>query len=723
LPKRSNGNKKTPNKGSKNKTKSEEICLKRKVEIKSEEADFKKQKIKDETHAIDDENDRKKLIPERNEVSAHLNELDELSKKDPEFYHFLENEEPTLLNFTEAENELELGDDEKPLEEDENNTTTVLTKKLLRSYQKKAFIQKSSIGLKLIMRAFCSACFIGDPNNKSFKGKMYSIPSEAIFFDLMISFLDNGHKAILLQLFPSQVKSTLKKAEREVMEGLKKTGENLMEKELKDLIQRSKAKAVENLEISNEMRSSLLKSSKFKSFQIPLKRLFASFLHLIKTTKDPTLLEKVLRYFGYYTKFMPLISKIQKDFLKEFLEIWTNYSIPKSESIQQNSKSILTIIQLLAYLRIREIYFSMGYPVIKSMYTSFVKICRTLDENFLPGFSFRLNCFVDLMGLDMSKSYEAGFIFIKQLAILLRKAVVKMTPEVIGDVLKWQYILCLKIWAEVLSVYSKEDELMMLIHPLVTVTDGVIKLAPPLEMFALRSHCIQILHKLSASANMHIPTIPYLFKHMSFDVFYKAHKRSTEPQPNIHFLLKIPKEKMPIKVIKDAVMNETFRLIQESIELNRYSAAFPEIMIPITFSLRKYLKTKPEKSWTIMTKSLINLIQAYAAEACERRKKIQNVLEFSKNDVKVENLIKENEKSSYERFKSAQEALNIMISKSIVTAIPTSDKKRKEMRNGLESGKNNKKVKTEEVEENISKEAHKTIPDLVKGFEPADWSD
>ena len=69
------------------------------------------------------------------EGEAHLIELSKLAEKDPEFYKYLQENDQELLDFKLGENGAEEDgeDDEEAMEEDE---TPVLTKEILRHWQK-----------------------------------------------------------------------------------------------------------------------------------------------------------------------------------------------------------------------------------------------------------------------------------------------------------------------------------------------------------------------------------------------------------------------------------------------------------------------------------------------------------------------------------------------------------------------------------------------------------
>ena len=50
------------------------------------------------------------------------------------------------------------------------------------------------------------------------------------------------------------------------------------------------------------------------------------------------------------------------------------------------------------------------------------------------------SCYVDLCAVDEHAAYRHAFVYVRQLAIHLRNAIQKATPEASRQVYNWQYI-------------------------------------------------------------------------------------------------------------------------------------------------------------------------------------------------------------------------------------------------------------------------------------------
>ena len=107
-------------------------------------------------------------------------------------------------------------------------------------------------------------------------------------------------------------------------------------------------------------------------------------------------------------------------------------------------------------------------------------------------------CFVDLCAIDASAAYQHAFVYIRQLAIHLRNAIQKPTADAYRQVYNWQYVNCLRLWAQVLCALAREPSapLRQLVYPLVQVTQGAARLLPSIRFAPLRLQCVRVLNQL-----------------------------------------------------------------------------------------------------------------------------------------------------------------------------------------------------------------------------------
>lgn len=88
-------------------------------------------------------------------------------------------------------------------------------------------------------------------------------------------------------------------------------------------------------------------------------------------------------------------------------------------------------LPLLSFMFIREMALRLGSDYLevclKGMYKEYVANSRFVNPTSLPRIHFMASCVVELYGIDSASSYQHAFIFIRQLAIVLRNALTMKT--------------------------------------------------------------------------------------------------------------------------------------------------------------------------------------------------------------------------------------------------------------------------------------------------------
>jgi nucleolar complex protein 2 len=102
----------------------------------------------------------------------------------------------------------------------------------------------------------------------------------------------------------------------------------------------------------------------------------------------------------------------------------------------------------------------------------------------------------------MASSYQHAFVYLRQLALHLRAAYTKKTPEALQRVHSWQFFNCLRAWTAVVTAYPAADQLRELIYPLAQITLGLVRLIPSPRHYPLMFHCVELLQKLAAHAQV-----------------------------------------------------------------------------------------------------------------------------------------------------------------------------------------------------------------------------
>jgi nucleolar complex protein 2 len=578
-------------------------------------------------------------------------ELEKLSKTDPDFHKYLKENESSLLEFgNDDDDDMDDGEEEdyvqdedamgEILSDDDNEDKEVTDESIKKQFEKQQRMQENKFlltpqrleqveqsafefhsikGLKRIISAFRTACHLSDANRKDedvdsddeeamrSRKKEFQITSPVVFDRLMSVCLVNCQQEFYYHLLENK-SGKGQAAEGDGDEESESGSEDEEEKESFD----------ENKPINP---SKLSKSPHWSKVGPSMESFLKSTLHLLSEAgKDANLLKFVLTALSKYVTYLTAFPKITKKLLKICVKLW---SAPLDTSEDYNS------VRLQAFLRIRQLAITQPYPLIedclKMTYLSYAQRSKfgtaSNVTSVLPTLTFMGNCIVELYTLDYASAYQHAFIYIRQLALHLRTALMKHTPESMAVVYCWQYIHCLKLWVAVLSASQKKNDsidesssklgggagkdeeanlLRSLVYPLTEIILGVCRLVPITRYVPLRLHCVRLLQQLAASTESFIPTTSLLLgilelKEISMKPLRQGggkgggkKKKDDVRGLRLPLILKLPKEGT-LRTMEqlDAVLKETFVLLNREVDLYRYSPGFPEFTFTILQRLRK----------------------------------------------------------------------------------------------------------------------------------------
>jgi nucleolar complex protein 2 len=537
-------------------------------------------KKKEESDSESDEEDVEAVERQMKE------EMGKLQKNDPEFHQFLQENEDSLLEYGNEggdDDDEEMGDEDRsdqkmdtseqeqpPVEE----TTISMTPSLLEKLEKGTFKMHGIKALKKLVNAFKSACHLADADqdeNKS-RDKKYEIESSEVFDRLMVLSLTRLHEEFHYHL---RLKESTEETEKDDDE--------------------DDGTVDPNKPINPKL---LEKSPRWVDIKPILFTFLKASMHILSEAKEPDLVVFVLKSLAIYIPYMTPFPRIAESMLKTLTALWSA-PIDSSEDYQ--------VVRLHAFLRIRQLAMTQPFPFIeeglKKLYLAYAQRAKFATassvSSALPTLTFMGNCVVELYSLDYHSAYQHAFIYIRQLALHLRTAMHKKTPEALSAVYCWQYLHCLKLWVAVLTEACQGEEgagasgeeqlLRSLLFPLSQVILGTVRLIPSTRYLPLRLHCVRLLQQLAAAAEIFLPTTSILL-----DVFdlrelsqppKKINKSNVQP---LAITLKLRADN-PLRTMEELEMciSEVFILLNREIDLYQYSAGFPEFSVRICQRLRK----------------------------------------------------------------------------------------------------------------------------------------
>lgn len=552
----------------------------------------------------------------KSKTLKHKDQLSRLKSKDPEFYKFLEENDEELLEFNDSETDDELQTDDsenealeeaetpEPLEDqskvhqdidgdkddvddddDDDEPTTpkkgkLVTMSMIKSWSKGLQVPKNSLAsLKQIIQAFSCAVqdtLTEDGSEDEKKVPKYRVEGSDVFNSLIQTCLKNVLGVIQNHLGIDPAKS---------------------------------AKARPSLPSS---------SKKWSQVKATMKLYLNSVLQVLRKLSDPSMLCVVLRHTHVLCPYYASFPKITRAFVKRMVRMWSGGE---------------EHVRVMAFVGINKLFRIIPQAMvdfsIKQLYTNFVKNCKFTSANTLPLIVFMQNSLVEIFSYNPTTTYQHGFVYIRQLAIHLRNALLQKKKESFQSVYNWQFIHCLRLWSRVLSEIPSNNTLEPLIYPLVQVTVGVIRLNPTSRYYPLRFHCVRSLNLLSQATGKFIPVAPYLLEILDSTEFNKETKLSTIKPANFSYILKVSKTHLHTKPFQDAVVDHVVELLLEHFSTHAHSIGFPELAFPCIVKMKQFVKASKIPRLSKQVKQIIEKLDETSQEVTKKR----STVSFSPKDM------------------------------------------------------------------------------------------
>ena len=561
-----------------------------------------------------------------------------LAEKDPDFYKSLQEDDPDLLNFEDADlaemddlsgsdaaddddndakqpqkkkqkkQQLKKKSSKKAAQEDEDDAEdsedestpgNEVTKAMIAKWGKAMSDQHSLRAAKEVALAFRAAAHVSDDDDKQYK---YSVSNPDVYHELLV---------ISLKHIPTVLVHHLPIKER-----------------------------------SNGKITVPTDSKKYKSLMPLLKSHITSLLHLLANLSDAATLRLTLSSLNPLLPYVLSFKKLIRDLARTVVHIWSDPS--NIETTRLTAFLVLRRLLVIGDAGIRE-------AVLKTTYQGLIKGARNTTVHTLSGINLMKNSAAELWGIDPTIGYTTGFTFIRQLAIHLRGSITNNAKESYKQVYNWQYIHSLDFWSRVLASHCAPlaeataggpSPLRPLIYPTVQVTLGAMRLIPTATYFPLRFHLIRSLLRISLSTGTYIPLAASLYEVLNSAEMRKPPKPSTNKPLDFTTAVRAPKSYLRTRIYQDGVGEQVQDLLAEFFVLWAKNIAFPELALPVLVLIKRWLKdvgphSKHPNQNTKLSSAmgiLVGKIDANTKFIEEKRAKV----EYAPNDrAGVENFLKE----------------------------------------------------------------------------------
>ena len=150
--------------------------------------------------------------------------------------------------------------------------------------------------------------------------------------------------------------------------------------------------------------------------------------------------------------------------------------------------------------------------VFKGLFLQLIKSTHKYTIHSAPIVGFLMNAVKDLYGTDLECAYQHVYVYTRQLAVYLRSALQSQTAHNIRAVFNWQFVNALRTWGLVVSSYPAANQLGPLLHPVIQIATGLLDLFASPRMFPMHLHVLEMLNHISQRAGVYTPVSNYLLR-------------------------------------------------------------------------------------------------------------------------------------------------------------------------------------------------------------------
>ncbi|KAK7019794.1 Nucleolar complex protein 2 [Halocaridina rubra] len=361
---------------------------------------------------------------------------------------------------------------------------------------------------------------------------------------------------------------------------------------------RHMAPALYNLFQLKDDRQLPSKSKKWVKYRSSFRIYLQQLITLTEIMVEPTVAEAVLR-----RGILPMIpfyvchNNLGKRLARRLISMWAT------------SDQKVRVLAFLALFRLSQSFKEDFLEwMLKKMYLAYVQNCRFTSAKTWGVIDFMRLSFVELYSMDPARAYKHAFVYIRQMALHLRNAMLVPKKERIQLVYNWQFIHCLHLWCNLLGKTHPSPALQPMIFPVTQVALGTIKLQPTAHYFPLVFHICKMLTELSRSTGTFIPVLPFLFEVLNKAVLKKQSKKSSLRPFDWMCMLKLSKGQLNESAFKDGIVDQVYDIMVNYLSVESNSIGFPDLVVPTVLQLKAFIKKCKFPNYNKKFKQLLDKI-------------------------------------------------------------------------------------------------------------------
>jgi nucleolar complex protein 2 len=249
-------------------------------------------------------------------------------------------------------------------------------------------------------------------------------------------------------------------------------------------------------------------------------------------------------------------------------------------------------------------------------YVAFVRNAAFTSAKTLPTINFLLNGVVEMYMLDTGLAYQHAFVYIRELAIELRKALHQKGEEAARRVRSWAFFHSLRFFVRLLSTAQAQQgsELVLLVYPLMQLLEGAASLAKGAALLPLRLHLLELELELAEASGQHASVVPWLLE--ALDSAELRHRPrllkagESSRALDLSLVLRASKGQLRTRAFQEALFDFVLDLLYHQYAQVSCSIAFPEFVLPVVSHLRRWSRETPSPQHRKQVVQLVEKVPA-----------------------------------------------------------------------------------------------------------------
>ncbi|XP_031385492.1 nucleolar complex protein 2 homolog [Punica granatum] len=516
-------------------------------------------------------------------AGEHKEQLQRLAEKDPEFYEFLKEHDKELLEFDDEdvdesagsvlEDDGEIpGDDDEimghDVDEEKKPTAKTITTAMVDSWCNSIRESPKVGATRSLLRAFRCASHYGDDEGDESAAKLRTMTS-TVFNKIMISVL-------------TEMDGVLRKLLKLPASGGKK--ETIME---------------------------LMLTRQWKNYSHMVKSYLGNALHILNQMTDTDMISFTLRRLKSSSLFLAAFPSLLRRYIKVVLHFWGTGG---------------GALPVVSFLFLRDICIRVGLDCLdecfKGVYKAYIMNCQFVNATKLQHIQFLRNCVIELLGVDLRTAYQHAFVYIRQLGMILHKALTMKTKDAFRKVYEWKFMNCLELWTGAICAYGAEADFQPLAYPLTQVMSGVARLVPSARYFPLRLRCIRMLNRIAVSTGTFIPVSMLLLDMLEMKELNRPPTGGIGKAVDLRTIIKVNKQTIKTRAFQEECVYSVIEELAEHLAQWSYSVAFFELAFIPSVRLRSFCKSTKVERFRKEMRHLVRQINANSEFVNQRRSSV-----------------------------------------------------------------------------------------------------